>query len=99
VGKAVLELQVVSIADGGKPTLTQAFVREITLFGPTVLASFAQHIFDMDAIVALIVLMLTVLALFLAAWRVPGKRAPWDRVAGTQVRYRAPRRESAALLP
>jgi Protein kinase domain/RDD family len=99
IGKAVLELQVVSIADGGKPSLTQAFVREITLFGPTVLASFAQHMFDLDAIVALIVLLLTVLALFLAAWRVPGKRAPWDRVAGTQVRYRAPRRESAALLP
>jgi serine/threonine-protein kinase len=99
IGKAVLELQVVSIADGGKPSLTQAFVREATLFGPTVVASYAQHLLDMDAIVTLIVFTLTILALFLAAWRVPGKRAPWDRVAGTQVRYRAPRRESAALLP
>ncbi|MEO8843317.1 MAG: protein kinase [Kofleriaceae bacterium] len=99
IGKAVLELQVVSIADGGKPSLTQAFVREVTLFGPTVAASFTQHLFDMDAIVTLIAFVLTILALFFAAWRVPGKRALWDRASGTQVRYRVPRRESPALLP
>ena len=99
-GKALLELQVVSISNGDKPSLTQTFVREVILFGPTVAMSFAGHVLDVDlAIPTMIVFGLTVLALFHAAWRVPGKRAPWDRVAGTQVRYRGPRPKSGALLP
>lgn len=98
-GKAILELQVVSIATGGKPTLPQAFVREITLYGPTIVASLTARALGLDAIVPVIGGTLTMLALFVAAWRVPGKRAFWDRLSGTQVRYRVPRRESAALLP
>ncbi|MEO8549963.1 MAG: protein kinase [Kofleriaceae bacterium] len=101
-GKALLELEVVGIHDGRKPSLTRAFVREVTMFGPTMLLSALGHYvafgFDTDIIV-LAVFVLTVLSLFVAAWRVPGKRAPWDRVAGTQVRYRVPRRPTAALLP
>ena len=34
---------------------------------------------------------LLLLLLFHAALRVPGKRTPWDRIAGTQVRYRVTR--------
>ncbi len=34
-----------------------------------------------------------------AAWRRPGTRTPWDRGSGTQVRYRATRRDTGALLP
>jgi hypothetical protein len=34
---------------------------------------------------------LVVLSLVHAALRVPGKRAPWDRAAGTMVRYRTSR--------
>ena len=99
-GKALLELEVVSTADGQRPTLPQAFVRETTMLGPTVALAIIAHYsaYNFDLAVA-IVAGLTFLSLVHAAWRVPGKRAPWDRVSGTQVRYRASRRPSAALLP
>jgi uncharacterized RDD family membrane protein YckC len=101
-GKALLELEVVGVHDGRKPSLTRAFVREVTMFGPTMaLSAFGHYVdvgFDLDIVVG-VVFALTIGSLFLAAWRVPGKRAPWDRVAGTQVRYRVPRKPTAALLP
>ena len=98
-GKAILELQVVAIADNGKPSLTRAFVREVAEYGPTVIASIITRIFKLDAVVPAIVAGITILALFFAAWRVPGKRAWWDRISGTQVRYRVARRPNATLLP
>ena len=99
-GKALLELEVVGIHDGKKPSLTRAFVREVTMFGPTMVLAALGHYLAVDLDVFVLgVFVLTVASLFLAAWRVPGKRAPWDRVAGTQVRYRVPRRPTAALLP
>jgi uncharacterized RDD family membrane protein YckC len=95
--KALLELQVVSIATAGRPTLTQAFVRELALFGPAISIVYVSRHLQLDPIYPFAVYVLMLFALFHAAWRVPGKRAPWDRVAGTQVRYRAPRRDPSAL--
>jgi hypothetical protein len=98
-GKALLELEVVGIASNRRPTLTQAFVREVTMLGPMLATAIVSHYVQLDAFFTLAAGALTVLALFLSAWRTPGKRTPWDRASGTQVRYRAPRRASAALLP
>jgi eukaryotic-like serine/threonine-protein kinase len=98
-GKALFELQVVAIADGSKPTLTQAFVRQLTMYGPTMLVSWATTQWRWDGIYAFGLAVVTVIVLFVSGLRVAGKRAPWDRISGTQVRYRAQRRDPAALLP
>jgi uncharacterized RDD family membrane protein YckC len=99
-GKALLELEVVDIVSNRRPSLTRAFVREVTMLGPLLLTvALRYRPFYLDALFTLIVGVLTVLVLFLSAWRTPGKRTPWDRVSRTQVRYRASRRSSAALLP
>ncbi|MEO6773239.1 MAG: protein kinase [Kofleriaceae bacterium] len=106
-GKALLELEVVSVvstprrepAAHHRPTLTQAFVREVTMLGPMLATAILSHYFHLDGFFTLLGAGLTVIALFVSAWRTPGKRAPWDRASGTQVRYRAARRSSAALLP
>ncbi|HEY6040393.1 MAG TPA: hypothetical protein VIV58_39180, partial [Kofleriaceae bacterium] len=79
-------------------SLPRAFVREVTMIGPLIVVAIARSYFHLDGVFIPAVGALLVLALFLSAWRTPGKRAPWDRVARTQVRYRASRRESAALL-
>ncbi|HET9987531.1 MAG TPA: RDD family protein, partial [Kofleriaceae bacterium] len=99
-GKALLELEVVDVVTNRRPSLTRAFVREITMLGPMLATSIVRYtIVNFDAFFTMLVGILTMLALFVSAWRTPGKRAPWDRVAGTQVRYRASRRTSEALLP
>jgi len=100
-GKALLELEVVDVGTNRKPSLTRAFVREVTLMGPMLATSIIRytHIVYLDVVFTLIAGTLPVLALFVSAWRSQGKRTPWDRVARTQVRYRASRRSSAALLP
>jgi hypothetical protein len=98
-GKALLELEVVAIATNQRPSLSRAFVREVTMVGPTMVLALCARSFDLDSVFPAAAAGLTILALFASAWRSPGKRTPWDRAAGTQVRYRASRRPSAALLP
>jgi uncharacterized RDD family membrane protein YckC len=98
-GKALLELEVVDVATNRRPTLTRAFVREVTMLGPMITVAALRYYLHVDEIFVPAVGALTVLLLFISAWRTPGKRAPWDRVARTQVRYRASRRSDAALLP
>jgi uncharacterized RDD family membrane protein YckC len=100
-GKALFEIEVVDVATNRRPTLTHAFVREVTLMGPMLATSIVRYlrILPLDAYVTAAAGALPVLVLFVAAWRTPGKRAPWDRTSRTQVRYRASRRSSAALLP
>ena len=98
-GKALFELEVVSIASNRRPSLTQAFVREVTMLGPMIVVVVLRYFLHFDEVFIPAVGALMVLALFISAWRAPGKRAPWDRLSGTQVRYRASRRPSAALLP
>jgi uncharacterized RDD family membrane protein YckC len=97
-GMALLELEVVAVADGGRPSAAQALVRSAVLFGvagvgvlcdqlgalldnPAIAT--ATEILDVTAVVA------PPLALLVASWLGANKRAPWDRVAGTMVRYRS----------
>ena len=98
-GKALLELEVVDVATNQRPSLPRAFVREVTMLGPMIAVAAARYYLHLDEIFVPAVGALLVLALFLAAWRTPGKRTLWDRLSRTQVRYRASRRTSAALLP
>jgi hypothetical protein len=104
-GKALLELEVVSAATTGRPTWSQALRRELALAVAPWALSWADYInhaadtplpgalFDILSLAALGAL---VLMLLHAALRVPGKRAPWDRLAGTMVRYRTSRGSAGA---
>ncbi len=98
-GEALLELEVVAVATEARPRLPAVFVRQIIIFGP-VLACVILPIDRLPRLVYVPTLILAVgfpaLGLFHAAWQIAGKRPVWDRLAGTQVRYRAARRE---LLP
>ena len=102
-GMALFELEVVSVATGGRPSWRQALAREVTLMaapiGLTVAARMAT-VLDAPDVVAWILnalasfsVAIIVLLLLHASLEVPGKRAPWDRVSGTLVRYRTMRRE------
>ncbi|HSD88757.1 MAG TPA: protein kinase [Kofleriaceae bacterium] len=99
-GKALFELEVVDLATGRRPSWKQSFLRTLAFIGiPAVLAwsiELAHELADLFAndlavLLALGWFVLCTLALIHAASRVQGKRTPWDRVAGTMVRYRAPR--------
>jgi uncharacterized RDD family membrane protein YckC len=99
-GKALFELEVVDLSTGQRPTWKQSFLRMFVLVGiPAVLAwtlELAHEVADLFPndladLLALAWFVLCTLALIHAAARVQGKRTPWDRVAGTMVRYRAPR--------
>jgi hypothetical protein len=103
---ALFELEVASVATGGRPSWRQALAREATLMaapiGLTVAARIAA-VLDLPDVVVWILnalasfsVAVVVLLLVHAALEVPGKRAPWDRVSGTLVRYRKSRRGAAA---
>jgi serine/threonine-protein kinase len=105
-GKALLELEVVSVATSLRPTLGQALRRELGISGFMIADGWARHVctalrlpiptavFEILGIAYVVVMGL----LFVhAALRVPGKRAPWDRLAGTQVRYRTSRGSTGAV--
>ncbi len=100
-GKALLELEVIAVATTKRPSLARAFVRELAMYGPVILITTVdQHLASTPLKIATVIIVAApVLAMFHAAWRVPGKRSPWDRIAGTQVRYRSSHRQDAALLP
>ncbi|CAN5200590.1 hypothetical protein BH11MYX1_BH11MYX1_29140 [soil metagenome] len=101
-GKALLELEVISVATTKRPSLSRAFVRELALFGPVILVTFAHQDNLANTVLKIATAILVaapLVAMFHAALRVPGKRAPWDRIAGTQVRYRVAQRSMDGLLP
>ena len=101
-GMALFELEVVSVATGGRPSWRQALAREATRMaapiGLTAAARLAAFLEAPDVVAwildALATFSVPVLVLLLlhAALEVPGKRAPWDRVSGTMARYRTTRR-------
>ncbi|MFT3699468.1 MAG: protein kinase [Kofleriaceae bacterium] len=96
-GKGLLDLEVISVATGGKPTLVQAFVRSGVMLGPPVVLSFVERLVGGHLVMRIAVAVAFILPfalLVFAAMGSPGKRAWWDRISGTQVRYRR-----AALLP
>jgi hypothetical protein len=105
-GKALLELEVVTIATSQRPTWGQAARRQLVFasvpFGFTVGDYAVAHLglplpndlFDLLFAVAVCVLGLMLVH---ASLRVPGKRTPWDRLAGTMVRYRTTRGTTSAV--
>ncbi|HEX5057834.1 MAG TPA: protein kinase [Kofleriaceae bacterium] len=104
-GKGLFELQVVSVTTGDRPTWRQAIRRQ--LIAATLPLAFtvgdeafgALH-FAWPAFICRILLGLTAVYYFFAmmhsSLRVPGKRAPWDRMSGTMVRYRTTRGSTGA---
>jgi hypothetical protein len=105
-GKALLELEVVSVATSQRPTWGQAARRQLVFASVPfafVAADYAvEHLplplpndlFDILTAVAIVGLGLMLVH---ASLRVPGKRTPWDRLAGTIVRYRTTRGSTNAV--
>jgi hypothetical protein len=102
-GKALFELEVISQTTGKKPTWGQALLREALLIVPTVTlyisATYIKLPYNALGLASGVYTLLIFVNLLVAAWRGPGKRAMWDRLSHTQVRYRPTRRPSDALLP
>src|SRR5262249_31846273 len=88
-GKALVELEVVSVRTGHRPSWGQAAKRAIALCAlPTLgewLGTALQAAHLPGAVVCKIITIASfpvfLLALLVAAIRTPGKRAPWDRLA------------------
>jgi hypothetical protein len=101
-GKALFELEVVSVATGHRPSWGQAIRREVALGGlPLVMGwgayaseylgySESRSVFGILGAASVAIL---ALLLIHASLRVPGKRTVWDRLSGTMVRYSALRRQ------
>ncbi len=96
-GKALFELEVVGLADGKRPSWRRAAVRAAAVTAIPIGSAWAAAVFvtiefklvaEIAAFVMLGACFLSLVVLVHAAARVPGKRAPWDRIAGTMVRYR-----------
>jgi eukaryotic-like serine/threonine-protein kinase len=101
IGKSLIELEVLDTATGTRPTLGRCLARASLMFSlPLVLgiAELAVVMLEVApvprdvwglAVVAWVVL--GVLDLLIASARASGKRALWDRLTRTMVRYRAVR--------
>ena len=101
LGKALFELEIVDVETARRPTLRRALVRSLVLYGPVTATDWLNVAARQLDVTPMFVFSLLVaiayvggiLALVHASLRVPGKRTPWDRIAGTMVRYRAARRK------
>ena len=100
LGKTLFELELVEVATGTRPTWGTSALRSAALFAiPVTLAWIiellrmlgAGHLLVRQLLSVLAIAWFPICAILLgrAALRVPGKRAPWDVIAGTVVRYRA----------
>jgi len=98
-GKALFELEVVAQETGRRPRFGQALRRELILAALPVLALLGAYLSGYVgetglatwfAIAAGVAVLSLFGALAIAAHYVPGKRARWDRMSGTIVRYRSP---------
>jgi eukaryotic-like serine/threonine-protein kinase len=104
-GKALFELEVVSVTTSQRPTWKQAVRRQLLIGIWPISFAFADQavehfglplpadLFDILVIAAVVAIALSFIH---ASLRVPGKRTPWDRLAGTMVRYRTTRGSIAA---
>jgi hypothetical protein len=99
-GKALIELEVVDVTTGRRPSLGRALVRTLVMFGlpmaTGLTASVVRHaagveLGGIEQAVTALVGFGAFLALAIAAVRSPGKRPLWDRLARTMVRYRTAR--------
>jgi Protein kinase domain/RDD family len=100
LGKGIFELEIVDVVTTTRPTLARSTRRALALFGiPTLVMwiniplDYAGIKYRNEIVGGFIVVYLLVgfLAMLHASARVAGKRAPWDRIAGTMVRYRTTR--------
>ena len=100
LGKSLFELELVEVTTGTRPSWRTAVKRTATIFAwPVTIAWFVELLRSMTpeptllrqimSPLALVWFPICGLLLLRAALRVPGKRAPWDVLAGTIVRYRA----------
>jgi uncharacterized RDD family membrane protein YckC len=101
LGKAIFELEVVDVVTTKKPALAKCTRRALVMYGLPFIAGYVQVVVETftdyriysQVMAASIGVMVAfgVLSLLHASARVSGKRAPWDRIAGTMVRYRTTR--------
>ncbi|MBA3499834.1 MAG: protein kinase [Deltaproteobacteria bacterium] len=100
LGKSIFELEVVDVITTQRPTLARCVRRAVIMFGVPWLAAALNFILGTLGIATserlFGVLMGLVAAggalmLLYAANRISGKRALWDRLSGTMVRYRTTR--------
>jgi hypothetical protein len=89
-GRALFEIELASTPTGGRPTLRQTALRWLVQGGPlaagALLGSFGAG--TVGTVIGGLGSAYPAIALCYAAVREPDKRAIWDRVAGTQTRYR-----------
>jgi len=99
-GKAIFELEVVDTATLARPRLSTSLRRSLAMLGVPTLAWWAGNALsllglegaaDLSKTLALLAMALCLLLLLHASLRRSGKRALWDRLSGTVVRYRAAR--------
>jgi len=95
LGRALLEIEVVSVTTGRPPPWPRALLRTVVEYGPVALLGVLDTGSHEDegiqiggGKVAAVVILLVIAAAAWSAWRRPDKRAPWDLAAGTMVRYR-----------
>ena len=100
LGKALLDLEVIAVGrPRGRPPLGVAALRHAIYLAPVALvillrevarASGSQVAEAVGPWATLAAFLWPLAALAWVSWRRPDKRAPWDRLAGTMVRYRRP---------
>jgi hypothetical protein len=100
LGMGLIELQVVDIDTAKPPRLTRSLKRALAMFAVTSVASLLVYVFGLmnyelakfvSATATWLSMLIGPILLLYASARVSGKRAPWDRFAGTMVRYRTAR--------
>jgi uncharacterized RDD family membrane protein YckC len=100
LGKAIFELEVVDVVTTQRPSLARSARRAIIVFGVPWLVSWLDLILENTSVegggqIAGVIIALVagggILMLLYAANRISGKRALWDRLSGTMVRYRTTR--------
>jgi uncharacterized RDD family membrane protein YckC len=99
IGKAIFELEVVDVATAQKPSLARTTRRALIMFCFPLVSSLTSIVVgkfvglpkQLDGLVLGLTALGGVLMLFYAASRISGKRALWDRLSHTMVRYRTTR--------
>lgn len=97
-GKALLELEVVDAATAARPAARRAIQRAAALVAMPIALSVALGAIDLagyetgqlNSLVAFIAMVIGLAMLLHASLRKAAKRALWDELSGTMVRYRTP---------
>ena len=103
-GKAMFELDVVSVDTGARPRRREASLRQLALVVPVIALAVGRPLLVgwprvVTSIPLFAFMIYGLVDLAYAAWRRVGKRTWWDRVSHTQVRYRPSRQSPGPLVP